>query len=157
MYVPRAERVIKIPPSMMLQSWMGSDFTNDDLVRESSMVNDYTHELKAVEEINGLRCTTITLIPKKGAAVTWGRIEASISIDPFAPVRFRYFNRRDELRKEMVMSEIKEMGGRRLPVVWTMRTVGKEGHATVMYLQNIEFNAQLPNRVFTQQFLRNPR
>jgi outer membrane lipoprotein-sorting protein len=157
MYLPRAERVIKIPPSMMLQSWMGSDYSNDDLVRESSLINDYDHELKGIEEVEGQRCYVVDLIPKEGAPVTWGRIETAISVDPFLPVRSRYFNRRGELDKEMVFSEVREMGGRRIPVTWTMRTIGKEGHETVIHLDKIEFDIEIPERVFTQQFLRNPR
>jgi outer membrane lipoprotein-sorting protein len=157
MYLPRAERVVKIPPSMMLQSWMGSDFTNDDLVRESSLINDYTHEMKGIEEVEGQRCWVINLIPKEGAPVTWGRIETAISIDPFLPVRSRYYNRRGELDKEMIFSDVREMGGRRIPTTWSMSTIGKEGHATIIHLDKIEFDVKIPERIFTQQFLRNPR
>ncbi len=157
MYLPRAERVIKIPPSMMLQSWMGSDFTNDDLVRESSLINDYTHELAGIEEIDGLPSYVLNLYPKEGAPVTWGRIEAAISVDPFVPVRQRYYNRRGELDKEMIMSDIREVGGRQIPVTWTMRTIDKQGHATVMHIERIDFNVDIPERIFSQQYLRNPR
>ena len=157
MYLPRAERVVKIPPSMMLQSWMGSDFTNDDLVRESSLINDYTHEFAGYEEIESLRCYLVNLIPKEGAPVTWGRIEVAVSVEPFVPVRERFYNRRGELDKEMLMSEIREVGGRRIPVTWTMSTVDKQGHATVMHLDKIDFDVEIPERIFSQQYLRNPR
>jgi outer membrane lipoprotein-sorting protein len=156
-YLPRSERTIKIPPSMMLRSWMGSDFNNDDLVRESSLIEDYTHEFKETEEIGGLECYTLILRPREGVPVTWGRIELSVSLDPLVPVRFRYFNRRDELRREMTMSEVAEMDGRGIPVLWTMRTVDKAGHETRIRVNSIDFDAEMPERIFTQQYLRNPR
>ena len=156
-YLPRAERTIKIPPSMMLQSWMGSDFTNDDLVRESSYVNDYTHVHGGQEEVNGLICHKIILTPKPDAPVTWGKVEVWLSEEPFVPVRYRFYNRRGELRRTMIMSDIKEMDGRMIPVLWTMQTVDKPGHSTVLHLDTIKFNPDFPKRIFTQQYLQNPR
>ncbi|MDD4033648.1 MAG: outer membrane lipoprotein-sorting protein, partial [Bacteroidales bacterium] len=73
-WVPSIERMIKIPPSMMMQSWMGSDFTNDDLVKESSIVNDYTHKLIGEETIEGYTCYKIKLIPLEEAPVVWGKV-----------------------------------------------------------------------------------
>ena len=157
MYLPRAERVVKIPPSMMLQSWMGSDYNNDDLVRESSVVDDYTHQFLGYEEIEGRRCYLVRLTPKPDVPVTWGGIEAALSVEPFVPVRFRYYNRRDELRKTMILSELQEMDGRLIPTIWTMRTEGKEGHATVITVDNIDFDIELDDGIFTQRYLKNPR
>ena len=78
-WVPNVNRVIKIPPSMMMQSWMGSDFTNDDLVRQSSIVEDYTHAIIGEEEVDGYECYKIELIPKPEAGVVWGKIITWIS------------------------------------------------------------------------------
>jgi outer membrane lipoprotein-sorting protein len=157
MYLPRAERTIKVPPSMMMQSWMGSDFSNDDLVQESSYVTDYTHEFKGMEEVEGLQCYVIILVPKPEAPITWGKVEIAVSSDPFVPVRYQFFNRRMEMRKQMIMSEIKRFGSRELPTVWTMTTADKEGHQTIIRVNKMEFNLDLPERVFTRQYLRNPR
>ena len=156
-YLPRAERTIKIPPSMMLQSWMGSDFSNDDLVKESSVVNDYYHRDLGEEEIDGLKCYKIQLDPKPGAPVTWGKIIIWAGVEPFVPVKYQYFNRRGELRREMVMSQLKEMDGRLIPVRWTMTTTNKPGHSTVITINKILFNPQMPDRIFKLQYLRNPR
>ena len=157
MYLPRAERVVKIPPSMMLQSWMGSDYNNDDLVRESSVVDDYTHEFLGYEEVDGRRCYMVRLTPKPDVPVTWGGIEAALSVEPFVPVRFRYYNRRGELRKTMTLSDVQEMDGRLMPVVWTMQTEGKEGYSTIITIEKIDFDAELDDGVFTQRYLQNPR
>lgn len=156
-YLPRAERTIKIPPSMMLQSWMGSDFSNDDLVKESSIVNDYIHKYLGKEKIADLECHKIQLEPKEGAPVTWGKIIIWVAVDPFVPVKYNYFNRRGEMRREMIMSDLKEMDGRLIPVTWTMTNTGKPGHSTVMHLKKIEFNPEISERIFQQQYLRNPR
>ena len=56
-YLPKTNKVMKIPPSMMMGSWMGSDFTNDDLVKESSMLNDYTYQLVKPEDATPAKCT----------------------------------------------------------------------------------------------------
>ncbi len=160
MYLPRAERTIRIPPSMMLNSWMGSDFTNDDLVRESSYIDDYDHELTGIEELeelDAIPCYHIVMRPKPDAPVTWGWVEVWISVEPLLPVLYRYYNQRGELRKEMIMSEIGEMDGHLLPTVWTMRTMDKPGHSTVIRLESMDFDADIPDRVFTRQHLRNPR
>lgn len=160
MYLPRAERTIRIPPSMMLNSWMGSDFTNDDLVKESSYVDDYEHELTGIEELeelDGLRCYHIVMRPKPDAPVTWGRVEVWIGVEPLLPVLYRYYNQRGELRKEMIMGEVSEMDGHLLPTVWTMRTMAKPGHSTVIRLESMDFDADIPDSVFTRRHLRSPR
>lgn len=156
-YLPRAERTIRIPPSMMLQSWMGSDFTNDDLVRESSYTEDYTHELIGTETVAERECYHIALHPIPDAPVTWGRVDVWISVDPLLPVQYRYYNQRGELRKEMEMSDVKEMDGHLIPTVWTMRTVDKPGHETVVRVEHLDFDAEIADRVFTEQYMRNPR
>ena len=91
-WLPSVQRVIKIPPSMMLQSWMGSDFTNDDLVRESSVVNDYTHSLIGEETMNGYKCHKIKMTPKPEAGVVWGKIIVWISKDRYLQTKADYYS-----------------------------------------------------------------
>ena len=158
MFRPRSERVTKIPPSMMHNSWMGSDFTNDDLVKESSYITDYTHEMAGREEVEGRSCYKLILTPKPEAAVTWGRIEALILPDPLVPVGYRFYNRRGELNKEMSLpiSNINEMDGVSIPTIWIMSTEDKPGHRTVITVNRIDFNAELPDSFFRDTALRNP-
>lgn len=157
MYLPRAEKTIRIPPSMMSQSWMGSDFTNDDLVKESSYVEDFTHELRGTVTIEGSECWHLVMVPKPDAPATWGRIEVYVTIDPLLPWRYDYYNQRGELRKRMQMSDVKTMDGHLMPTRWIMTSVDKPGNATIISIDEIDFDAKLPDRVFTQQYLRNPR
>lgn len=157
MYLPRAEKTIRIPPSMMAQSWMGSDFTNDDLVKESSYVDDFNHDLRGKVTIEGQECWHLVLTPKPDAPATWGRIEVWVTVDPLLPLRYDYFNQRGELRKQMKMFDVKTLDGHLLPTRWVMTTVDKPGNSTVITLDEIDFDAKLPDRVFTQQYLKNPR
>lgn len=107
---PTIDRVIKMPPSMMMQSWMGSDFTNDDLVRQSSIVQDYTHELLKDTIIEGRDAWKIELIPKENAPVVWGKIEAYIGKGDYNQLLFKYFDEDGFLVNTMILSQIKEMG-----------------------------------------------
>lgn len=157
MYLPRAERTIRIPPSMMMQSWMGSDFTNDDLVRESSYVNDFEHELTGKVMLDDVECYHLVMTPKPDAPSSWGRIEVWVQVDPLIPLRYQYFNQRGELRKQMDLSDVKTMDEHVIPTIWTMTTVDKPGNSTILTLVDIDFNAEIQDRVFSRQYLRNPR
>ncbi|RMF66599.1 MAG: outer membrane lipoprotein-sorting protein, partial [Calditrichaeota bacterium] len=95
-YIPKINRAIKIPPSMMLQSWMGSDFTNDDLVKESSVVHDYTHTLLGRERIRGFEAYKVELKPRPEAAVVWDRIIEWIRVGDYVPLKAEYYNERGE-------------------------------------------------------------
>ena len=153
-YVPRINRVIKIPPSMMLQSWMGSDFTNDDLVKESSVVDDYDHTLLGREEIRGFDSYKIELVPKPETAVAWDRLIEWIRVDDYVPLRAEYFNERGELVRTMVFDDIKPMGNRVIPARYELIEEKKEGRRTVLQLNAVVFDAPVPGSVFTQRNLR---
>lgn len=155
-YVPRINRVIKIPPSMMLQSWMGSDFTNDDLVHESSIVEDYEHRLLAHEEFEGHDAYQIELVPKPSAAVAWDRLVEWIRVDDFVPLQAEYFNERGELVRTMLFTDVKEMGGREIPARMELVEEKKEGRSTILDLENVRFNEKIPSSIFTQRNLRKP-
>jgi len=156
-YVPKINRTIKIPPSMRLQSWMGSNFTNDDLVRESSIVNDYEHALLGKEELEAGEAYMVELIPKPNAPVTWDRIVQWIRVDDYLPLRAEYFNERGERVRTVDFSGFKSMHGRTLPAIMTLSEDKKPGHSTTLELVNVEFNADIKESVFTQQNLKRAR
>lgn len=153
-YVPRINRVIKIPPSMMLQSWMGSDFTNDDLVHESSIVEDYEHKLLAHEEFEGHDAYQIELIPKPSAAVAWARLVEWIRVDDFVPIRAEYFNERGEKVRTMLFTDVKTMGGRDIPARMELIEEKKQGNSTILLLENVLFDRPIARTVFTHDNLR---
>jgi outer membrane lipoprotein-sorting protein len=158
MFRPSVERTTKLPPSMMHNSWMGSDFSNDDLVKESSYITDYEHELSGTVEFQGRQCYNITMTPKPDVAITWSRVEVLVLDDPLLPVRYRFYNRRGELDKEMFLpvDSIEEMGGRRVPTLWIMQPTDKPGNRTEIEIKSMEFDAEIPDDAFTERALRNP-
>lgn len=156
-WIPRVERVIKIPPSMMLQSWMGSDFTNDDLVRESSIVEDYTHSLLGEENLNDHLCYKIQLLPKPDAGVVWGKIIAWITKERYMELKAAYYDEDGTLIKSMTGSDIREMGGRVIPTHWEMVPHNKENQKTVLQYHDIDFNIDLDTSFFSQQNMKRVR
>jgi outer membrane lipoprotein-sorting protein len=114
-WVPSIDRMIKLPPSMMMQSWMGSDFTNDDLIRESSVVRDYTHTIVGEEKILDRLCYKIELIPHEEAAVVWGKIMLWITKADYLQLRIEFYDEDEYLINTQLLSDIKEMGGRTIP------------------------------------------
>ena len=150
-WIPSVHRVIKIPPSMMMQSWMGSDFTNDDLVRQSSIVQDYTHTLIGEEEIDGYLCHKIEFTPKEEAGVVWGKIVAWISKEGYLQLRVDYFDEDLVLIKSMIGSQVKLMGGRMIPTHWEMIPSDIPNQKTVMDYLSIEFNVNLDESFFSQK------
>ena len=156
-YVPRINRVIKIPPSMMLQSWMGSDFTNDDLVKESSIVDDYTHALLGREMMEEGEAYKVELTPKPKAPVAWDRLVEWIRVGDYMPLRAEFFNERGERVRTMVYSDFREMGGRVVPARFELIEEKKPGRKTIMVLEDVIFDKPIGRTVFTQANLRRAR
>lgn len=148
-YLPKVERVIKIPPSMMLQPWMGSDYTNDDLVKESSIVYDYTHSILGEDKIGADTAYKIELLPKPRAPVTWGKLIFWIRKDDFVPLREEFYAEHSKLIKVMEYSEIKQMSDRSIPTIWSMTSSIKNGHKTIIEIREIVYNQPLDENIFT--------
>lgn len=156
-WLPAVQRVIKIPPSMMLQSWMGSDFTNDDLVRQSSIVDDYTHSFAGEESIAGHICWKIALIPKPTAGVVWGKVFMWISKAGFLELRTDFFDEDGTLVKSFVGSNVRVFDGRSLPSHWEMTPVNEPGKKTVLEYRTIKFNMKIDQSFFSEQNMKRVR
>ncbi len=150
-WIPSIERIVKVPPSMMMQSWMGSDFTNDDLVKESSIVVDYNQKLLGKETVRDQMCYKIELDPLPDAAVTWGKIITWITVDGFNQWKAEYYGEDMELISVMNASNIKHMGNRDIPTHLEMIPVNKKGQKTIMDTKYIEFNQPISDNFFSQQ------
>ena len=161
MYVPRVERTIRVPPSMMLQSWMGSDFTNDDLVRESSEVEDYDHVLLGVdpgsEKSGGRRSYVVEYRPHENAPVVWGSIVAWIDAELWAPLFQEFYDEEGEKIREMRFSEVREVDGRNVPHRWSLTPLDKPGHQTVVAVEEIRYDLDIDESVFTMRNLKRGR
>ncbi|KOH46724.1 outer membrane lipoprotein-sorting protein [Sunxiuqinia dokdonensis] len=156
-WVPNIERMIKIPPSMMMQSWMGSDFTNDDLVRESSIVTDYTHEIIGEETINGYESYQIELTPLPDAPVVWGKVLMWISKEEDYWLRSEFYDEDGVLVNTEILSDIKKMDDRMMPTRMEMIPADEEGHKTIMIYDKIEFDIKIDESFFSQQNMKRLR
>ena len=154
---PTINRLIKLPPSMMSQGWMGSDFSNDDLLKESSIVVDYTHKIISKEEIDGWDCYKIELIPLEDAAVVWGKIFKWIAKEEFLQMKTEYYDEDDYLIKTELAYDMKTMGGRLIPSKFELIPEEEEGHKTVVVMDDITFNEPIPDSFFSQQNMKRVR
>lgn len=155
-YNPKVNRVIKLPPSMMSQSWMGSDFSNNDLAKSDSLLTDYTHEIVGTEMHDGQKVYVVKSIPIPDAPVIWGMQMLKIRAD-YIFLSEEFFDEDLESVKILESDEIKMMGGRLFPQIWTMRKTGETDRFTRMAYTQLKFSADLPDSLFTLGNLRNPR
>jgi outer membrane lipoprotein-sorting protein len=149
-WIPSIERVIKIPPSMMSQSWMGSDFTNDDLVKESSIVHDYTHRITGRETIGDRGCYVIELTPRPEAAVVWGKVILWIDRKDFLQLKAEFYDEEGVLINTMTGSDIREMGGRLIPTRLQMIPADEPGNKTVLQYESIVFDRPIEDAFFSK-------
>jgi hypothetical protein len=148
-FIPSIEKIIKIPPSMMGQSWMGSDFTNDDLVKESSIVHDYNHKILSEEVLNGKKCYKIQLTPKPEAPVVWGKIISWIEHTTYIQYKVEFYDEEGILINTMIASNVKDLGGRLLPSKLEMIPNEKPENKTFLEYKYIIFNEPINNDFFS--------
>ena len=154
---PTINRLIKLPPSMMSQGWMGSDFSNDDLLKESSIVVDYRHTIIDEEVIDGLDCHKIELIPHEDAAVVWGKVIKWVSKKEYLQIKSEYYDEDGYLIKTELAYDIKTMDGRLIPTRFELIPEEEENHKTMVVLDEILFNKPIPDGFFSQQNMKKVR
>lgn len=154
-WLPRLERSIKLPPSMMSQSWMGTDFTNDDLVKESSVVEDYEHSLLGDTLLAERPCYIIQMIPRPEAAVVWGKIIVCIDKKDYLELHSRFYDEDGSLINTMYAYDIKEMDGRLIPTRLEMLPADKKNQKTEIIYKKILFNRPIDDNYFTLDKMRN--
>lgn len=142
---------------MMMQSWMGSDFTNDDLVKESSMADDYDQKLLGEEEIQGYNCYKIELIPHDDAAVVWGKVIMWISKEELHWLKAEFYDEDDYLVNTEILSDIKKMDDRTMPTRLEMIPADEEGNKTILIFNEIDFNIDIKESFFSQQNMKRIR
>ena len=155
-YSPKINRIIKIPSSMMNQSWMGSDFSNKDISKSTDIIEQYDHRLIKTESIEGLLYYSIESIPHEDAAIVWGR-EVLVVREDFVMIRHEFWDQDDILVKTMNALEVAPMGGRNLATRLRMSRADKPDEWTEIIINRIDFDVALADSLFTQSSLRNPR
>jgi len=154
---PSINRVIKLPPSMLAQGWMGSDFTNDDLLNQSSVVVDYTHEISGIEKVSDKDCYKIILTPKEDAPVVWSKVILWISKTDYLELKAECYDEDEFLVKTETASMIKYMDGRLIATKLELVPSDKKGNRTIVTLNTVKFNKPLTESFFSQQNLQKIR
>ena len=149
-YIPRIERTIKIPPSMMLQNWMGSDISNDDLVKQSSMVDDYVGKVVAKKE----NLVTIELMPKEDATVVWGKIVTQIDTTHYTKVKDEFFDEDGKKVRVFKYAKVKQFGSYYIPTVWTIKPLLKKYNATTLVIENVVYDGKISKAYFKKSALK---
>jgi len=148
---PTIERLIKLPPSMLSQGWMGSDYSNDDVLNESSVVNDYTHKIIGTETIERKDCYKIELNPKPTSLVVWGKQEMWITKTDFIILIVKYYDEDNYLVKTEKASQIKLMDNRLIPTVFEILPADEPQNKTLVTIKKNKFDISVDETFFSQQ------
>ena len=148
-YMPKVKRVVKIPSSMMSSSWMGSHFTNDDLVKQSRMVIDYDFSITYEGLRDGVDIVEISCIPKKNAAVVWGKVEVIVYRNDFIPLSIVYYDEDLKLSRTLKFSNIQVLGGKKIPLQMKMVPTDEPEESTAILWEKIEFDIVIKDDFFS--------
>lgn len=151
-WLPKVERVIKIPPTMMHSAWQGSDFTYEDIVKADSIVKDYTHKLLKTVKEDGRTVYHIEAMPKADAPVVWGKVLSTVALyddQSVVPLKEEDFSERGELIRTITLSDIKIMSGRRVPSRLECVPAKKKGQRTTLQYSELEFDIPLSDDFFS--------
>ena len=154
-YNPKVNRVIKLPPSMMSQAWMGSDFSNNDLAKSDSIIDDYAHSVEGEKTVKGKKVFIVKSMPKPMAPVIWGMQKLHIREDHIL-LRQEFYDEDMALVKTMTGEQIERLGGKLFPRLWRMKKAGATAEYTLLDYRELEFKESLPQSRFTVSALRNP-
>ena len=148
-YMPKVKRVVKIPSSMMSSSWMGSHFTNDDLVKQSRMAEDYTFSITFEGMNDGKEIIEVTCLPNKEAAVVWGKVEVVVYADDYLPLRMIYYDEDLLLSRTLEFTNIEMMDGKIIPTMMSMIPTNEPGESTTVKWEEIQFDVTIDDEFFS--------
>ena len=149
-YVPKIERVIKIPPSMMLQNWMGSDITNDDMVKQSSIVEDYEPTILKKEG----EMVMMQLLPKEEAAVVWGKIISYIDLRTYTSQKDIFYDEEGEVVRHFIYRDVKKFGKYYMATYWKVEPLERPGHFTEITLEKVQYDSKVSDQYFRKSALK---
>ena len=149
-YIPKIERIIKIPPSMMLQNWMGSDITNDDMVKQSSIVDDYDPKILKKEG----NIVTIELTPKEDAAVVWGKIVTNIDTQTYTSNKDIFYDEDGEAVRVFTYKDVRKYGKYYMPTYWRVEPVDNPDRFTEITLEEVKYDTDISEQYFRKSALK---
>ncbi len=153
-YFPKIDKVMKIPPSMMMGSWMGSDFTNDDIVKENTLRDDFDAAMLESEDSS---VHMLELVPKEETPTVWGRIILTLRKEDLLPVEETYYDEKGRPTRVMRFSDVREFGSRSVPSRMTIESLSKPGHSTMVRYVTATFDEPVDESIFTLRNLRRRR
>jgi outer membrane lipoprotein-sorting protein len=154
---PTIGRMIKLPPSMLSQGWMGSDYTNDDLLNQRSIVVDYTHTIIGSETLEGNDCYKIELIPRENAPVVWGKLLYWITKKDDNVMKIEFYDEDELLVKTELGHDIKNLDGRMIPTRYELIPADEEVKETIVVINSVKFNVPIEDSFFSQQNMKRLR
>lgn len=150
-YLPKLERDLKLPPSMMLNAWMGSDFTNDDMVKAASILDDYTHQIVERQGTGAAEVVTIVSLPQPTAPVVWGKLQHQLTGEGM-PLETAFYDEHGTLVRRLTYTQVRTFNGHSLPTRWIMQPT-EPGQRTELHIEHIEFDLAIPPAVFERSHL----
>lgn len=156
-WVPSIQRLVKLPPAMMSQGWMGSDFSNDDLLKETSITRDYSHRLLSTETIDGYECYKIELLPLEEASVVWGKLIKWVDKQHYLQLRTEYYDEDFILVKTEKAGDIKVVDGRTIPTRFEIIPADNNTNKTRVVINDMKFDVPLSTDFFSQQNMKKLR
>lgn len=151
-YLPKIKKVMKISPSMMMGSWMGSDFSNDDLVKESSMQEDYTYKLITPDNATP-DLIYIEFVPNEDSTIVWGKIVSAVRSSDYIPVWQHFYDEKGKLMRILNYKDIKTFGSKTIPSVMEMIPQNKQGHKTIVRWNDGKFDSKIDDTIFSRRNL----
>jgi len=152
-YLPKVDRTMKVPAGMMSGAWMGSHFSNDDLVKESRLSEDFTYTMTATPDSDPDGNYVIELVPKPDAPVVWGKVITRVSADRL-PVDIRYYDEGGDLARTMAFSDVTDLGGRSVPATMLLTPADKPEEFTRVTYVSLDFETDVPESMFSLKSLR---
>jgi len=151
-YLPKVDQTVRVPVSLMLQPWMGSDFTNDDLMKASSLVRDYTHRIAKRNKKD--RTVLIECLPKPDAPVVWGRVYYWARTEDSLPVKQAYYDEAGKLVRTLWFDKFRKMDDRVIPTSVTVRPAGNSNEYTTVLYKRVLYDRELPSSLFDRDRIR---
>lgn len=156
-YLPGIGRMIKLPPSMMSQGWMGSDYTNDDVLNETSLVDDYAQKFTGIETIEERECHIIEMIPNEESNIVWGKLITWVSKEDYIFMKHEYYDEDGYLVRTEKLGSIKKMDDRLIPTVYEIIPADKPDQKTIVKIISMEFDVDIKDSFFSQQNMKRLR
>lgn len=156
-YLPKIGRMIKLPPSMMSQGWMGSDYTNDDVLNETSLTDDYQHSFTGDETLENRDCKIIEMIPLEESNIVWGKVITWVSIEDHLFMKNEYYDEDDYLVRTEIFQNIQTMGGRLIPTKYIIIPAENPDQKTLVTIKDMKFDVKLNDSFFSQQNMKKIR